>query len=115
MLGGGMRQAGIIAAAAKIAVTDNVNKLATDHDNAKYLAQQLNSVKGFQVDINNIMTNIVFAKTEDSIDTTILAEQLKTKGILISANNPIRLVTHLNITKQDIDTFIGAIQECAAP
>lgn len=115
MLGGGMRQAGIIAAAAKIAVTDNVNKLAMDHDNAKYLAQQLNSVKGFQVDINSIMTNIVFAKTEDSIDTTRLADQLKTKGILISTNNPIRLVTHLNITKQDIDTFIGAIQECAAP
>lgn len=78
VLGGGMRQAGILAAAAKVALTDNVEKLAIDHDNAAYLAAKLNEIPGFTVNVSNVSTNMVFAKVDPKIKISVLAEQLKT-------------------------------------
>ncbi|PSW44330.1 low-specificity L-threonine aldolase [Photobacterium leiognathi] len=110
VLGGGMRQAGILAAAGKIALTENAARLVDDHTNAKYLAEQLNNVEGFAVNLAHIQTNILFAKVDESIDQTALVEQLKQQGILISAGNPMRFVTHLNISKEDIDRFITVLK-----
>lgn len=110
VLGGGMRQAGIIAAAGKIALTENTNRLVDDHSNAKYLAEQLNTVNGFEVNTNHIQTNILFAKVDSKIDQTQLATTLKSQNILISTGNPLRFVTHLDITKDDIDIFITALK-----
>ncbi|WP_318515850.1 low-specificity L-threonine aldolase [Photobacterium leiognathi] len=110
VLGGGMRQAGILAAAGKIALTENTARLVDDHTNAKYLAEQLNNVEGFAVNLTHIQTNILFAKVDESIDQTALVEQLKQQGILISAGNPMRFVTHLNISKEDIDRFITVLK-----
>ncbi|WP_318399837.1 low-specificity L-threonine aldolase [Photobacterium leiognathi] len=110
VLGGGMRQAGILAAAGKIALTENTARLVDDHTNAKYLAEQLNNVEGFAVNLAHIQTNILFAKVDESIDQTVLVEQLKQQGILISAGNPMRFVTHLNISKEDIDCFITVLK-----
>ncbi|WP_219906085.1 low-specificity L-threonine aldolase [Photobacterium leiognathi] len=110
VLGGGMRQAGILAAAGKIALTENTARLVDDHTNAKYLAEQLNNVEGFAVNLAHIQTNILFAKVDESIDQTALVEQLKQQGILISAGNPMRFVTHLNISKEDIDRFITVLK-----
>jgi len=110
MLGGGMRQAGILCAAAKIALTDNVEKLKVDHENAKYLAQQLNRITGFNINIEQVSTNMVFAKVDDSIDIYAIAKSLKESNIIISPSANMRLVTHLDIRKDDIDTFISALK-----
>jgi len=106
MLGGGMRQVGILAAAGKLALTEQVSQLAIDHSNAKYLAEQLNTINGFSVNVAHIQTNIVFAKLEANINIDRIEQKAKQQDILISAGNPIRFVTHKDISKQDIDTFI---------
>ena len=106
VVGGGMRQAGIIAAAARIAIEDNPKKLQQDHDNAKYLAQQLNLIDNISVNENHVETNMVFASFANGIEIENVVAQLKTKGILLTAGNPMRLVTHLDISKTDIDNFI---------
>ncbi|MCD9514279.1 low-specificity L-threonine aldolase [Photobacterium carnosum] len=110
VLGGGMRQAGIIAAAGKLALTENVERLADDHHNARYLAEQLNTVDGFSVNLQHIQTNMAFAKVDQHIDQTQLIATLKQQDILISGGNPMRFVTHLDITTADIDTFITALK-----
>ncbi|OLQ71100.1 low-specificity L-threonine aldolase [Photobacterium proteolyticum] len=111
VLGGGMRQAGILAAAGKIALTENIDRLADDHANAKYLAKQLTEVDGFEVNIDHVTTNMLFAKVDKNIDQAQLVAALKEQGILISAGNPMRLVTHLDISREDIDKFIAALKK----
>ncbi len=110
VLGGGMRQAGILAAAAKIALTDNIAKLKTDHSNAKYLAEQINTIEGFDVNLDQVVTNMVFAKVADHINIEALAIALKEKGILITPNRYMRLVTHLGINQEAIDNFITQLK-----
>jgi len=110
VLGGGMRQAGILCAAAKIALTDNISKLQSDHDNAKYLAEQLNDIDGFTVNLEQVTTNMVFVNVNKSIDINLLANQLKNKNILISPNHTMRLVTHLDINIPAIDIFITQLK-----
>lgn len=106
MLGGGMRQAGILAAAGKLALTEQVPQLATDHANAQLLAQGLSKLDGFHVNSDLVQTNIVFAKLDSSIDIQHIAEQLKKDDIIISPGNPIRMVTHKDVTKNDIEHFL---------
>ncbi|TWX56880.1 low-specificity L-threonine aldolase [Colwellia hornerae] len=110
VLGGGMRQAGILCAAAKIALTENVEKLSIDHENAYYLAQQLNSITGFSVNVEQVTTNMVFVKVDSSIDINAVARALKTQDIIISPSQNMRLVTHLDISKTDIDIFISTLK-----
>ena len=110
MLGGGMRQAGILAAAAEIALDEQVERLAIDHDNAQYLAEQLNALAEFEVDMAQVQTNMLFAKVSDQLDIASLAEGLKSKGILISPSANIRLVTHADISREDIDNFIKVLK-----
>lgn len=110
VLGGGMRQAGILCAAAKIALTDNISKLKIDHENARYLAQQLNDINGFSVNIEQVVTNMVFAKVDASIDIFALADKLKNQNILLTPSENMRLVTHLDIDKAKIDRFIAALK-----
>ncbi len=109
VLGGGMRQAGILCAAAKIALTENVEKLKIDHKNAKYLALQLNTITGFDINVEQVSTNMVFVKVNKSIDIYAVATTLKAQGIIISPGENMRLVTHLDISKEDIDCFISAL------
>ncbi|PKI12800.1 low-specificity L-threonine aldolase [Colwellia sp. 12G3] len=110
VLGGGMRQAGILCAAAKIALTQNVDKLKIDHENAQYLAHQLNSIAGFDVNVEQVSTNMVFVKVDKSIDIYAAATALKAQDIIISPSEHMRLVTHLDISKTDIDSFITALK-----
>ncbi|MGF1784747.1 low-specificity L-threonine aldolase [Photobacterium swingsii] len=112
MVGGGMRQAGILAAAGKIALTENIERLADDHANAHYLAQQLDQLDGFNTADFPTQTNIVYANVDRKIDLTAIATHLKSQGILFSPSyHPMRLVTHLNVTREDIDTFIKALKQ----
>jgi threonine aldolase len=106
VVGGGMRQAGIIAAAAKIALAKNPEKLAQDHINAKYLAHALNQFADISVNLEQVETNMVFAKFSEDVDIANLVDKLKVDEILLSAGNPMRLVTHLDIDKTAIDNFI---------
>jgi len=110
MLGGGMRQAGILAAAASLAITDQVERLAVDHDNARYLAEQLSTLAEFRVKLAQVQTNMVFAHVNDGVDIGSIAVQLKQSGILISPGSTVRLVTHADICRADIDSFIGELK-----
>ena len=109
VLGGGMRQAGMLAAAGQFALEHNVARLADDHHHAQYLAAQLNTLAGFNVDLASVETNIVYAHVDEHINLAIISDRLADKNIRFSSGKPLRLVTHLGITKQSVDTFIAAL------
>lgn len=111
MVGGGMRQAGILAAAGKLALTEHVDQLSQDHENAKLLAQRLDQLDGFTVNVGRVETNIVFAKLDEGINISGIAKQLEEEGILVSPGNPMRFVTHRDISIQDIETLTKKIAE----
>ncbi|WP_086968127.1 low-specificity L-threonine aldolase [Vibrio coralliirubri] len=110
MVGGGMRQAGILAAAGKMALTENVTQLKADHENAKSLAIGLNKLEGFSVNPDFIQTNIVFAKLDESVDINRIARELGEQGITMSPGNPVRFVTHRDISSEDIATFLTKLE-----
>ncbi|MGF1755010.1 low-specificity L-threonine aldolase [Vibrio makurazakiensis] len=105
-VGGGMRQAGILAAAGKMALTENVEQLKVDHMNAKTLAVGLSQLEGVSVNPDFVETNIVFAKLSESIDIHKIAAQLAEDGITVSPGNPIRFVTHRDVSNEDIEVFL---------
>ena len=111
MLGGGMRQAGIIAAACLYALEHNIERLALDHEHARILAQGLAGIAGISCDPLAVQTNMVFM----SIDDPALAAPLKTflaeRGIIVRGDQDLRLVTHLDINRQGIDNMIQACSE----
>jgi len=102
VLGGGMRQAGILAAAGIYALTNNIQRLEQDHENALMLANALADIDA--IDIKNIETNIIFAEIKANMDDLYLF--LKENGIIINKMNPLRLVTHMDISKNDIEKTI---------
>ncbi len=106
MLGGGMRQAGILAAAGKLALTEQVAQLKIDHDNAKHLAYGLSKIPGFSLNPEWVQTNIVFAKIDPSVDIHELSTKLKQDGIIFSPSNPVRFVTHKDISRENVDTLL---------
>ncbi|GDY24382.1 threonine aldolase [Agarivorans sp. Toyoura001] len=110
MLGGGMRQAGIIAAAGHYALENNVKRLAEDHANAVFLAEQLASIEELECDPSAVQTNIVYANCRRN-QSGPLAEELAKQGILMTAGSPMRFVSHLNVNQQDIQTLIAAIKQ----
>ena len=114
LIGGGMRQAGILAAAGIVALTEMVDRLADDHANAKKLAEGLADMKGLEIDPNSIKTNIVyFETTGENLPAIELESRLKAQGIKISAFGPRRLraVTHYHITSADIDYTLGVFSK----
>ncbi len=110
MLGGGMRQAGILAAAGKLALTDGVQRLHEDHANARYLAQQLAELPGFRVNPDYVTTNMVFAKLDAGLDIHAIASALAQQDIIITPDTTLRLVTHKDINRADIDRFLAALR-----
>jgi len=105
MYGGGMRQVGIIAAAGIYAIENNFNRMIEDHRNARLLAEKLSQIKGMQIDLQSVQTNIVVINIEKSKkDVSQVIEQLKNKGVLVVAfgKNKIRAVTHLDVDRNDI-------------
>jgi len=106
VLGGGMRQAGIIAAAGILALQDNIDRLSEDHANAKLLAEGLSSIDEIKIDMALVQTNMVFVSLK-SDSPEKLAVYLKDAGVLIDTGNPIRLVTHLDVSTKDIHRAIS--------
>ena len=110
VVGGGMRQAGFIAAAGIHALEHHVERLAADHTNARRLADGLAPVDGIDVDHNAVRTNMVFVKTaphrlED------FAAHCERHGVLIRVRNPNRLVTHLDIDAGGIEHAVGVMRK----
>jgi len=110
MLGGGMRQAGILAAAGIVALTSHVERLAEDHDHAAFLARELSEIAGIRIDLDAVQTNMVFMETP-APSSALLTSFLKDHGILVSGRGSFRLVTHLDITASDIQKVIDAVKE----
>lgn len=111
MLGGGMRQAGILAAAGKLALTEQIAQLETDHKNAYRLAQGLAKLDGYSLKVENVQTNIVFAKPDEGIDLEKLAQRLAGDSITITPSNPLRFVTHNDVSKQDVDLLLDKLAQ----
>lgn len=106
VLGGGMRQAGVLAAAGIVALEEHVTRLEEDHSNARLLAEGLAEIDGVHVDPELVQTNMVFAAV-DRAQSVHLQDYLEQHGVIIRASETMRLVTHLDITRDDIATVVG--------
>jgi threonine aldolase len=100
-LGGGMRQAGVLAAAGLMALENGPRRLHEDHANARLLAEALSHMEGVSIDLEAVETNIVIFQVTGGRVAADVAARLKERGILMSpvANNSIRLVTHLDVDR----------------
>lgn len=114
MLGGGMRQAGILAAAGIIALDEQVNRLAEDHANARRLAEGLADLEELAVDPGSVQTNMVFAHPRPELGQDLM-NYLKGEGVLVGGYGFIRMVTHLHITSADIDRAVEVIKRYFRP
>ena len=111
MLGGGMRQAGIIAAAGIIALEKMVDRLSEDHINAKKLAVGLSKIPNIGIDIDQVQTNIIFFEIKE-VSELKLASLLENKGVKIYPRKPKwRIVTHSGITSTDVDIVLDAFKK----
>ena len=110
VLGGGMRQVGILAAAGIIALKDHTKRLAEDHDNAAILAEGLSGIEEIVVDKATVQTNMVFISLKQG-RAEALKDFLAGKGVLISSGKSIRLVTHLDVSTDDVHTAVDAFKK----
>jgi threonine aldolase len=116
-LGGGMRQAGILAAAGLIALEEHPSKLAADHANARLLAETLNRFPGITVDPKKVQTNIVIYDVSGTgITAAEFSARLKSKGVLMNPVGEIalRAVTHYDVSREGVELAAGAIAEVAS-
>jgi threonine aldolase len=111
MAGGGMRQAGILAAAAIYALDHHVERLALDHALAKRLGEALSQIEGLAVD--PVHSNIVFVDVREPLKAKAagLIEHLKAHGILATGLYRLRFVTHLDVDAEGVDRVIAVIQD----
>lgn len=106
ILGGGMRQAGLLAAAGIYALDHHIERLKDDHSHALMLAQGLSAIDGITIH-GNTQTNMVFISAQRQ---QALVDYLATKNIVISNRKVIRLVVHLDISTEDVETVIDAVR-----
>lgn len=114
MLGGGMRQAGVLAAAALVALNEMVDRLAEDHENARILADGLANISGIVVDPARVQTNIVIFEVDPATGWTSAGFQqaLQERGVLLSLSGTrLRAVTHYGITRADVERALATIQQ----
>jgi len=113
VLGGGMRQAGILAAAGIVALTEMVERLAEDHDNARRLAKGLAGVEGLAVDPESVKTNIVYIDIiRNNVSSSDLADRLSREGVLLLPTGPrqMRAVSNYHITADDVKYAVRVIR-----
>jgi len=112
MLGGGMRQSGIIAAAGIYALDNNIARLQQDHQLTSYFAAALNDIEQVTVDLSEVETNMIFPRFELACGSNAgqdLASYLQQHDINIGSADNCRLVIHLDISKQDVDKSLELI------
>jgi len=111
ILGGGMRQTGVIAAPGTIALEQMVDRLAEDHMNARCLAEGIAQIPGLSIDLARVQTNIIyFDLVSDRVTADVFMKQLGQKGIKLLHTGPsrFRMVTHYGIHSEDIDATLMA-------
>jgi threonine aldolase len=112
MFGGGMRQAGILAAAGLYALDHHLERLTEDHKNAQQLARGLALIKGIHIDPDQVETNIIIFGIQGTRTAPEIAEALRKKGVQIHAvdKGQIRLVTHLDVSLADVKKALNAFR-----
>ncbi len=116
-LGGGMRQAGVLAAAGLIALEETPRRLGEDHANARFLAESLARIHGVEVDPRKVATNIVvFDIGATGLTSGELSRRLKQRGVLINGigQSQMRAVTHYDVTRADCAQAVEALAEAVA-
>ncbi|MDW8106179.1 MAG: low-specificity L-threonine aldolase [Armatimonadota bacterium] len=117
MLGGGMRQAGVLAAAALVALQEMVDRLAEDHAHARLLAEGLANIPGIRIDPARVQTNIVLFEVDPATGWTSTAfrEALQAHGVLLTQiDTRLRAVTHYGITRADVERALAIISKLVA-
>ena len=113
LLGGGMRQVGVLAAAGLISLTNMVDRLAEDHANARRLGEGIAQIPGLGVDLETVQTNMVsFEVTKPGLDAPGLARLMGEEGIKANATGPtrIRLVTHKDVSTADVEETLKVLR-----
>ncbi|PLV55588.1 low-specificity L-threonine aldolase [Thermotoga sp. SG1] len=113
MLGGGMRQAGVLAAAGIIALTKMVDRLREDHENARFLATKLKEI-GYQISPEDVETNMVILRTSNlRVNASMFLKELEENGVLASvlSNTEIRLVTHKDVSRSQIEDALNVFEK----
>jgi threonine aldolase len=114
MLGGSMRQAGLLAGAALYALEHNLERIADDHTHARLLADRLAEIPGLTCDPTAVETNMVYFEVDASIGTAAeLCTRLNARGVRMLAENPtkVRAVCHLGISREEIEHAGGVVAE----
>ncbi len=116
MLGGGMRQAGVLAAAGLIALEESPKRLPEDHANARLLAEGLAALPGVKIDPEKVVTNIVIFDVADTgMTADAICAQLRERGVLGSGfGSSIRMVTHYDVSRDDIETAVRELRSVLA-
>jgi len=115
ILGGGMRQAGIIAAAGIIALEKMIDRLEEDHRNARLLAEGLAKIEGIDVNMKTVQTNMVMLDVKGSVGAETFVNKLREQGVLALnlSKTRVRMVTHRGIEKEDIHKALSIIEKVA--
>ena len=114
MIGGGMRQAGILAAAGLVALDTMIERLADDHANARRLAEGLANIEGLSVDPDSIQTNIVIFEIDPSVGSaTEVIQELAQAGVKVTPSRPqsLRMVTHRHIDSSDVEETLVRVSK----
>ena len=115
MIGGGTRQAGILAAAGIIAITEMTGRLCNDHENAKYLAEKLSNIDCIEIDKEAVEINMLFFTINKPNELlSELPHMMREKGVIMNgkgANGKFRFLTSNEVSKNDIDVAINALTD----
>jgi threonine aldolase len=116
MLGGGMRQVGVLAAAGLVALESMVDRLAEDHDHARRLATEVSKLPGIRIDLKSVQTNIVIFHVERAGGAAHLVAGALARKVKIHQIGPtsIRCVTHKDVDGEDVDRALEAFREIMA-
>ncbi len=113
MLGGGMRQAGVLAAAGLIALDEGPKRLQEDHDNAQILARRLAAVRGITLDAAKVQTNIViFGLANSGVNAAEFLKRLAERNVLAVPvdSDHVRMVTHLDVSRAGVEAAAAAVE-----
>jgi threonine aldolase len=116
-LGGGMRQAGVLAAAGLIALEEHPALLGRDHENARWLAGELAKIPGIAIDPKKVETNIlIFDVSGTGLSSSDFSTRLKSHGVLFNGINAreMRIVTHYDVDRAACEQALAAIEQVAA-
>jgi threonine aldolase len=114
MFGGGMRQVGVLAAAARIALEESPKHLEIDHRHARRLAEGIAEIPGLRIDPRKVQTNIVIFDCQGSgLGAVELCDALKPQGVwaLDTAPYAVRFVTHSDVDSEGVDRALGVLRE----